>query len=213
MRFKMLFLLIILGIFSASCISAQKQVQVEIVPENPYQCQGYKAPESSQYVLPYKQGEDYLLVQGNCTRYSHNGLERYAFDFGLPIGTEVVAARSGEVVGIEMVNWDNTRYYEKRRYRKTNKPRGNCVKILHEDGTVGYYYHLKQNSAQVAIGDTVEQGQVIALSGNSGFTTGPHLHFAVWRAEDDRQSVPVTFSNVDYGDDFQLTDRTRYTAL
>jgi murein DD-endopeptidase MepM/ murein hydrolase activator NlpD len=212
MRLISVLLLLSVSLFSMGCITQQKKAQIQIAPENPYICQGYREPENSPYVLPYPEGDDFMLVQGNCTRYSHNGIHRYAFDFGLPIGTEVVAARGGVVVAIDMKHPDSL-YSYKRRYKRVNKAKGNCVKIVHEDGSVGYYYHLKQESALVEVGDEVKQGQVLALSGNSGFTTGPHLHFEVRRSMEDRQTIPVTFKNVDYAHNFQLQDRTFYTAL
>ena len=71
--------------------------------------------------------------------------------------------------------------------------------ILHEDGTTGEYYHLLKDGALVDVGDEVRAGQKIALSGNTGHTTIPHLHFAVYWAVDwgNTQSVPVRFLSVD----------------
>ena len=75
----------------------------------------------------------------------------------------------------------------------------NFVVILHSDGTTGEYYHLMQNGAIVSVGETVSQGQKIAYSGNTGHTTMPHLHFAVYRATDwgNTQSIPVRFRSID----------------
>jgi murein DD-endopeptidase MepM/ murein hydrolase activator NlpD len=57
--------------------------------------------------------------------------------------------------------------------------RANFVRVLHDDGTMGLYAHLKPEGVLVRVGQRVRQGQRIGLSGNTGFTTGPHLHFAV----------------------------------
>ncbi len=67
--------------------------------------------------------------------------------------------------------------------------------VLHEDGTTGEYYHLQQKGALVDVGDRVVAGQQIGLSGNTGHTTMPHLHFAVYRATEwgNTQSIPVRF--------------------
>jgi murein DD-endopeptidase MepM/ murein hydrolase activator NlpD len=71
------------------------------------------------------------------------------------------------------------------------------VTITHDDRTVAVYGHLKQNGSLVKVGDHVEQGQVFALSGNSGASEEPHLHFHVSpdiKSLDD-ESLPVTFRN------------------
>lgn len=71
----------------------------------------------------------------------------------------------------------------------------NVVRILHEDGTYAIYAHLNWNSIRVRVGDVVERGEYIADSGNTGYSSGPHLHFVVVRNTGmTMQSVPVTFS-------------------
>ena len=52
-------------------------------------------------------------------------------------------------------------------------------RILHEDGSMALYAHLKPEGVEVRVGQQVRQGQRIALSGNTGYSTAPHLHFAV----------------------------------
>ena len=71
----------------------------------------------------------------------------------------------------------------------------NFVVLLHSDGTTGEYYHLEQGSVVVALGEHVRRGQLIARSGNTGYSNVPHLHFGVYRTERDghTQSVPVRF--------------------
>ncbi|MDA3899553.1 MAG: M23 family metallopeptidase [Spirochaetes bacterium] len=215
MKIKFLLFVFISTFLTVSCISQQtkaEQTKIDIAPENPYKCLGYNLSEKSSYLLPYPVGTDYHLVQGNCTRYSHKGTNRYAYDFGMPIGHEITAARGGLVYFVDMDTPDNT-FRGKRRYRRYPNARGNAILIEHDDGTVGVYFHLKQNGALVKKGDTVVQGQPIALSGSSGFTTGPHLHFAVRRSRTDRQSLPVTFRNADPGEDFNLKSGNTYLAL
>jgi len=58
-------------------------------------------------------------------------------------------------------------------------PRANFVAVRHDDGSYGRYYHLKRGGATRAVGDRVDRGDVIAYSGNTGYTGGPHLHFDV----------------------------------
>ena len=68
------------------------------------------------------------------------------------------------------------------------------IRILHDDGTYAIYAHLNTNSIRVRPGDRVERGEYIADSGNTGFSSGPHLHFAVVRNTGMAiESLPVVF--------------------
>lgn len=124
------------------------------------------------YRLPFAAGTNVRISQGYNGGLSHTGLSAYAVDFSVAIGTPVYAAREGEVVGVE-VGYDLGGPYPEFR------PYMNYVNIRHTDGTLGNYYHLKLGGAAVKIGDTVKKGQLIAYSGNTGYTTAPHLHFSV----------------------------------
>jgi murein DD-endopeptidase MepM/ murein hydrolase activator NlpD len=75
------------------------------------------------------------------------------------------------------------------------KKRANLVFIRHSDGTLGEYVHLLKGTVGVRPGQTVQAGQLLARSGNSGYTRGPHLHFMVFRAKDSktRESLPIRF--------------------
>jgi murein DD-endopeptidase MepM/ murein hydrolase activator NlpD len=88
----------------------------------------------------------------------------------MPEGTPIIAARGGMVVKIE--NGQSGR---------GNNPAGNFVRVLHDDGTMGVYLHLMQGSVQVREGQRIETGTRLARSGNTGNSTGPHLHFVVQR--------------------------------
>lgn len=144
------------------------------------------------YALPYAPGRSYRVLQGYGSRFSHTGLEEFAIDFDMPVGTPVHAARAGVVARIEESHnrgcWEDGcgRY-------------ANFIVVLHGDGTTGEYYHLMQNGAVVNVGDHVAQGQLVGYSGNTGHTTMPHLHFAVYRATDwgNTQSIPVRFRAAD----------------
>jgi len=148
--------------------------------------------ESQVYRLPYAAGKSYRVLQGYGSRFSHTGLEQFAVDFRMPEGTPVHAAREGLVARTEASNnigcWEDGcgRY-------------ANFIVILHDDGTTGEYYHLQQNGVLVEAGERVEAGQKIGLSGNTGHTTVPHLHFAVYRAAEwgMTQSIPVRFASAD----------------
>ena len=140
------------------------------------------------YLLPYASGKSYRVLQGYGSRFSHRGLEQFAVDFNMAVGTPVHAARAGVVAKVVESNdkgcWDNG-----------CGAFANYVVVLHSDGTTGEYYHLAQNGALVDVGEKIAAGQHIALSGNTGHTTMPHLHFAVYRAAEwgNTQSIPVRF--------------------
>ncbi|HUQ65188.1 MAG TPA: M23 family metallopeptidase [Flavitalea sp.] len=122
------------------------------------------------YALPYKKGKSYLLVQAYQSHFSHKG--EIALDFKMHKGSKICAARSGRVVEVKQ---DSDRGGLKQKYLND----GNHVIILHNDGTYGNYWHLLLNGARVHVGDSVNRGDVIALSGNTGYTAFSHLHFEV----------------------------------
>lgn len=148
-----------------------------------------KHDDTYRYALPYAQGAHYRLVQGFGGGYSHKGASRYAVDFAMPVGTPVHAARGGQVIDLQQ-KYD--RGGPSRRYSRY----ANFVTILHADGTTGEYYHLRQYGVQVALGDNVNPGQLLGYSGNTGFSSLPHLHFAVYQAKSHGKyaSVPFKFS-------------------
>ena len=144
--------------------------------------------EKQMYLLPYESGRSYRVLQGYGSRFSHVGLEQYAVDFNMSVGTPVHAARAGVVARIEEANNNGC-------WEDGCGAHANYIVIVHNDGTTGEYYHLQQNGALVDVGDHVAPGQKIGLSGNTGHTTMPHLHFAVYRAAEwgNTQSIPVRF--------------------
>lgn len=146
-------------------------------------------PSQSPYILPYPVGSSYRLMQGYC--YSKGGhRNQLAYDFETPVGTQVIAARSGLVMKVRSDLPDDDKQPESGQH--------NHIMIKHDDGTVAFYAHLKQNSIVGKAGDRVSQGQPIAKSGNSGNTQGlPHLHFGVYENWPAREGfdVPVNFRN------------------
>jgi murein DD-endopeptidase len=87
-------------------------------------------------------------------RPSHKGM-----DFKTPVGTEVTTPRAGTVTRANW-NWGSN---------------GNCIEIRNDDGVLAKYLHLSAN--KVVEGARVTAGQVIALTGNTGHSTAPHLHY------------------------------------
>jgi murein DD-endopeptidase MepM/ murein hydrolase activator NlpD len=159
------------------------------------------------YSLPYASGRNYRVLQGYGSRFSHTGLEEFAIDFDMPVGTPVHAARGGVIARVEQSNSEGC-------WEDGCGKFANYIVVFHDDGTTGEYYHLMENGSLVVVGEIVVQGQEIGRSGNTGHTTMPHLHFAVYRAAADgnTQSIPARFQDID-----GIIDRprrgARYQAL
>ncbi len=144
---------------------------------------------SSPYRVPYAVARDLRISQAFPDASTHDTPDSYyAVDIAMPIGTDIYAARSGIVFDVTGTN------FRSGLDRERDAPAANVIRILHNDGTYGVYAHLNWNSIRVRPGDQVKRGQYIADSGNTGFTSGPHLHFAVVRnAGMLPLSVPVRF--------------------
>ena len=155
-----------------------------------YGCRGGRPDPATVYALPYRPQETHVLFQGNLGSASHGmGSENeYAFDFTMPVGTPVCAARDGIVCDVRA---DSTLGGPDPSFKHCD----NYVMIRHADGTYGEYVHLSTGGVLVRIGERVAAGQPIALSGQTGFTTGPYLHFSVFRVIDGRrrESLPIRF--------------------
>jgi len=124
--------------------------------------------QQSEYVLPYTVGETYRINQGNCSGFGHSGFWQYGYDFEMPIGTVVTAARAGVVVHAQ----DGA--------RDGDRNNTNLITLEHADGTVALYSHLTLNGVLVTAGQFVMAGDTIGLSGETGNTGGlPHLHFSL----------------------------------
>ncbi|RZA32516.1 MAG: M23 family metallopeptidase [Lysobacteraceae bacterium] len=130
-------------------------------------------PVGYDYRLPF----DYARVrvdQGPGGSFSHNDPQnRYAVDFALPEGTPIVAVREGVVMQVES-DFDKAGLN-----REKYGGRANFIRIVHDDGSMAVYAHLQPEGVQVRTGQRVRKGQRIGLSGNTGFSTAPHLHFVL----------------------------------
>ena len=140
------------------------------------------------YRLPYARGESHMVSQGFNGKSTHKGHSQYAVDFKMDIGTKVYAARGGIVVKTKEDS-------NKHGFAKAFAKYGNYVTILHSDGTFGTYYHLKKGGVLVNVSQRVERGEPLGYSGNTGYTSGPHLHFAVFKATATMKtkSLPIRF--------------------
>lgn len=138
------------------------------------------------YWLPFESGRTQLVFQGYRGKLSHKDAD--ALDFNLKTGEKIFAAREGIVV--EVVE-SNTKTCPDISCAKFN----NRIIIIHNDGTFAEYSHLKFSGAEVNLGDNIEQGQFIGYSGNTGYSTGPHLHFSVFinRIDGKRDYIKTKF--------------------
>ena len=144
--------------------------------------------DSQVYLLPYVPETSFRVSQGYHGRFSHTGADEYAIDWEMPEGTPVLAARGGVVVKSRN---DSNQGGPNRKFLNA----ANCVMIQHDDGTIGMYGHLQRGGNKVQVGDHVEAGDEIALSGNTGFSQAPHLHFSVFKTKSgsERLSLSVKF--------------------
>lgn len=94
-----------------------------------------------------------------------------------------------------------------------SKDRANFIAIRHEDGTVAMYVHLETKGSAVKQGQFIRKGQFIAHSGNTGYSTGAHLHFEVLESAEPgkEKSVPVAF-NLGNGRVESLASKQKYEA-
>lgn len=122
--------------------------------------------------LTLVKGDPAYCAQGNHDDFSHTATLAHAFDFAIPRGAPVVAAREGVVV-------DVASHFRKGGLDPKFKLRANYVIIRHEDGTYGRYFHVKHESVLVKKGQVVKQGTLLARCGGTGYVGGPHLHFDV----------------------------------
>lgn len=141
------------------------------------------------YRAPFAVGSSFPISQAYPDKLTHTTPDSlYAVDIALPDGTPVYAAREGEVINLQHDAFRGG-------LSSAMMDQANMVEILHDDGTIAIYAHLHWDSVRVHIGQKIERGQYIANSGSTGFSSGPHLHFCVFRSQNfDAISVPVVFA-------------------
>lgn len=137
------------------------------------------------YLLPFEHNKPYILIQGANGAYTHQG--KNAFDFIMEEGTKVCASRAGQVVAVKedsKIGGSDISFMK----------HGNRITILHDDGSYADYVHLKYQGSLVTPGQMVAAGEVIGYSGNTGWSTKPHLHFQVYKAiKFGIQTLPAKF--------------------
>lgn len=129
--------------------------------------QGYQYPFTGQFRLPYAAGSRFTVTQSPFGTYTHSPNHRlgkwnmHAVDLGMPSGTTLLAPGSGK---IKFAGWDTTGY-------------GNKVLIDHGNNRCTILAHMSR--INVRAGQTISTGQVVGASGNTGLSTGDHLHWGV----------------------------------
>jgi murein DD-endopeptidase MepM/ murein hydrolase activator NlpD len=103
---------------------------------------------------------------------SHDRHNQYAIDFVMDQCTPILATRAGKVVMTKVSSNEGGPDI-------SFADQANYIVIEHSGGTHASYYHLQHHGALVEIGEEVKAGQEIGLSGNTGWSTGPHLHFVI----------------------------------
>lgn len=173
------------------------------------ECSMFAPAASSPYILPWHIGQTYTA---NPHLARETSVQRFAIDAGMPIGTDVLAMRTGTVVRVQESYFDGDNVFGHE----------NHVFVQHDDGTVARYFHLTNGGARVAVGDQIAQGWQIGLSGHTGNSSGPHLHFDVTRscctvppnynALPAGETLPLTFRNATPDSSCGLLPGVRYTA-
>jgi len=150
-----------------------------------------KHSERAIYYPPFVAYKTFPITQAFGGQFTHTDEQnKYAVDLSMPEGSEIHAARAGVIMSL-----DND-FFKGGIDQQAYKARANSIRILHDDGSMGVYAHLQVERAQVHEGVRVKAGQLIAYSGNTGFSSGPHLHFAV-QVNQGMSLVSVPFSFVD----------------
>lgn len=183
-----------------------------------YDCSVFPPAAQSPFILPWNVGDTHKAYP-HAANFAPSP-QMYANDLAMPVGTQVLSIREGTIVRVveNFSNVDHVFGHE------------NAVYVEHADGTVARYLHLTTDGALVEVGQAVAQGQVIALSGNSGHSRGPHLHLDVtagccaiapnYDRLPEGQTQPLTFRNAGTAHggtpadlSCGLRDRVAYSAL
>ena len=155
----------IASFFFSYCCLSQQQYSIKDLKDG-------KFVDDSSYIysLPFENNKKVFLIQAYDSKMSHKG--EIALDFKIKKKTKICAARDGVVIGVREDS-------ETGGLKPANMSDGNYISIQHNDGSVAHYWHLIKNGVLVNVGDTVGKGQLIGLSGNTGYSAFPHLHFEV----------------------------------
>jgi murein DD-endopeptidase MepM/ murein hydrolase activator NlpD len=182
---------------AATAEGEQLPVLGEEEPGEPLGATATRRFGKKKFLLPFNCGKRVRVSQGNNTAYSHQGRSRWAYDFAVKRGTKVRAMRKGRVTHLYKGTRPGDPCYSGG--GAACIARANYVVIKHGDGTSTMYAHL--NRVKVRKGQRVRRGQVIGRSGNTGYSSGPHLHVARQArcASPHCQSIKMRFADVPGG--------------
>lgn len=153
--------------------------------------------------LPFAAGDKHKVHQGYKGNFSHEN--QFALDFTMKVGTPIHASRAGIVFKTEDA-------FSKGCGTKSCASFSNYIYIYHPDGSVTKYLHLKKNGVLVTVGQNVTKGQHIGYSGNTGWSTGPHLHFEAYVQQfNTAVSFPTNFNTKENPFPTQLRAKKTYT--
>lgn len=144
------------------------------------------------YSYPWPTGKSFTIDNGFNGYGAHQGAWGYAVDFKMRVGSPITAAREGKVVAVQTK-------YSKGGNDPSLGDKANYVFIQHPDGSIGRYLHIRKDGAVVRTGQEVAVGDLIAYSGNVGWSTDPHLHFdvVVPDGNNGQKTVPFEFKAPD----------------
>lgn len=167
-----------------------------------------KVVQNIQLELPFKKDKEYRIIQGNNTKHTHStNWSKYAIDFGLKTNDTVCSATDGFVVGVI----DQYKYGGK---GAKWRPYGNFITIYEPNsGLFTQYVHLTENGRLVSVGDRIEKGQAIGLSGKTGQTDIEHLHFNCLIPTTDKdglKSIPFEFKVGYKSEDLKRNDLIKH---
>lgn len=146
------------------------------------------------YDLPFMKGQRFRIEQGYLGRFTHQ--DENALDFNMPEGSEIHAARDGVVIAV-VQNFTSSCLQEE------CKKMANYVLVYHSDGTIADYSHIQFNGVRVAVGDSIIKGDLIALSGSTGYTKGPHLHFVCFLPDFEKRRTLTTLFRTGNGKSYR----------
>jgi murein DD-endopeptidase MepM/ murein hydrolase activator NlpD len=167
---------LIILVFTPLFLFSQKEYSIHDLKSGKF-----KADTSCIYQLPFAKHKKVFLIQAYESNLSHKG--EVALDFKIKKGTKICAAREGRVIALRSDS-------DKGGLKPENLSDGNFISIQHSDGSVAHYWHLQKDGVLVKVGDVIVKGQLIGLSGNTGYSAFPHLHFEV---NQNGKQIPTRF--------------------